>query len=184
VEYPNQFLRKIIELAPAVKHMTLFVEIVMYPKRQYYRQLLDIIGEMESRNILFGAVLVRPNQFWDGVYDADFWEIFDKWVNDDRHSHAIPIRHVTTDGVKYVNETYLLKNRLNYNGYRCQQMAYNVTMSGDFTNVCTGTRLPINAQEPDFKQIVTCPNTLPCDCYPMLVYKKKNPRYVDPTSSN
>jgi sulfatase maturation enzyme AslB (radical SAM superfamily) len=179
VEYPNQFLRKVSELAPTIKHMVFFVEIIMYPKQQYYQQLLDMIHEMESRNILFGTVLVRPNKFWDGVYDQGFWETFGRWVKDDTNPYSQSIRHVKTTGTEYVNEAYLLENQLHYNGYQCQQMAYNVLMNGDFTNVCTGTRLPINAKEADYKQVVTCPNTVPCYCYPMLLYKKKNPRYIN-----
>lgn len=178
VEYPNQFARKVLELAPALKHIVFFVEIIMYPKQQYYDQLLAMFALMEQHNIIHGGVLVRPNKFWDGVYDPDFWTIFDRWINDNTNKYAQDIKHVTTSGTEYVNEGYLLKNNLNYNGYQCQQMAYNVTMTGDFTNVCTGTRLPINAKEADYKQVVTCPNTVPCYCYPMLLYKKINPVFI------
>jgi hypothetical protein len=166
--------------------MITFAEVILYPKQQYYQQLLAMIAELEKNQIQFGVVLVRPNKFWDGVYDADFYETFDPWINDiQTNKYAQTIKHIKTDVVEHVDEAYMLKNNFHYNGFKCQQMAYNVLMNGDFVNVCNGIRLPINAKESDFKKVITCPNTVPCYCYPMLLYKKIHPlHYVKPTKSD
>jgi hypothetical protein len=186
VEYAKHYLRKVLVLNSMVEHMVMFSEVVLYPKEQYYQQYLDLISDLEDNDITFGVVIVRENKFWDSVYEQNFFETFDRWINDaNTNKFSYKIKHTTADGDIFVDESYMLKNKFHYKGFKCQQLSYNIAMNGDIVNLCNNVRVPLNAKEADFKKVITCPNSVPCYCYPMLLYKKVHPlHYVKPAESN
>jgi organic radical activating enzyme len=172
-EYHKKILNKLVKISKQLEHVRLFIEVILFPKKKYFQQMIDFMRGLEANNIVFGVNLVRENQFWDNTTDDGFVELFKEWTaNPKLTPFSKLIKHVTKDGVEFLHENYVLENRINYKGFKCQQMTYFIGLEGNFVNVCTAQKMPLLAREKDFKKIVICPVDGPCPCSQMFHYKK------------
>jgi hypothetical protein len=184
VEYHNKLTQRFIDLDLSLEHIPVLVEVILYPKQQYYQQLVDFMTALKAAGVAFGVNLTRENQFWDGIHDDGFFETFQPWIDAEKKDKlSIPIKHVTPSGVTYVDEQYLIQNRISYHGYRCQQQMYSISTAGHIINSCTGERMAFGAREADYKRVITCPNQSMCSCSTMLLFKKVSPN-VNNAESN
>ncbi len=174
-EYHLKIFKKINKLYKLLKNVDFFVEVILYPKKKYYDQMLFFLKKLEEENIPFGVNLVYKNKFWDGVIEEDFYKIFEPWIISDENKNIDSsmklIKHKTKNETKFLTEHDIIRNNISYKGYKCQSLSYNISINGDIFNTCTLKKLPFIFKESDVKKTVICPLDT-CSCTAMLHYKK------------
>lgn len=177
-EYHKKILPKILRLHDEIKHAAVFVEVMLYPKQEYFQQLLELLAGLEEKSVVFGVNLVKETAHWKHTPDPDFYQTFEKWITGKHYTpYDKPIEHITPEGIEYLHENELIRNSFSYTGYHCQQLTYTIDVAGTFHNLCTKEKMSLTAKEQDFKKIIVCPikNTCPCS---EQFYNKKI-RYVN-----
>jgi MoaA/NifB/PqqE/SkfB family radical SAM enzyme len=172
-EHHAKMTKKFIDMHRSVEHILFFTEVVLYPKQQYYQQLQDFMDTLEANNVYYGVNIVRDNEFWDGVYDPDFYETFQPYIDRDASTkYSRPVHHVTDTGIELLRETDIITQNISYTGFQCQQQLHNINIDGSITKMCNRERIPLLPKESDFRKYITCPMDEPCRCADMFHYKK------------
>lgn len=169
-EYHKKIFKRICDLYNSLENIDFFVEVILYPKKQYFEQTLNLLENLEFHKIPFDVNLVYKNEFWDGITDDGFYELFNPWLNSTK-KFSKNVKHVTTNGVEYLSEIDILRNNISYKDFSCQALAYTIDINGDISNTCTNKKLQLVIKEEDVKKTVICPKKT-CACTAMFHYKK------------
>lgn len=172
-EYHKRIINKLMTMHTNIQHASLFVEVNLYPKEEYFAQLRDVINTLKQNDVTFGVNTVRPNEFWDGIEDEGFIETFGEYMKDlQTNPLARPVIHITTTGPELLKESYIMRNNINYEGFKCEALMYSIKINGDIENMCSRKKIPITSTGEEFAGKVICPFDTTCPCPDMLYYKK------------
>jgi len=170
-EYHKRIFKKYLALRSITNNMKMFVEVNLYPKREYFNQIQTLIHNLKEHDIRFGVNTVRENKYWDNTVDEGFEEIFNTYLQDTMiNPLARSVRHKTNKGVEFLNENYVIQNNISYYGYTCEALMYSIDINGDIFNTCSGEKVRLT--DTSFVKPIICPNKNTCPCPDMLYYRK------------
>jgi MoaA/NifB/PqqE/SkfB family radical SAM enzyme len=170
-EYHRKIFNKVIRIINQIKNIKVWVGVVLYPKAEYYDQMIEFLELMKNTNIKMHVSLPNKTNDWQETVDPNYYKLFGSYIEESKIDYSY--RHVKTTGeVVYVPEYTMMRSDFNYRGWKCQALSYTVGVDGTIVNKCTKQRMPLAIKEEDIKKFVTCPQADLCYCSEMFNYKK------------
>jgi molybdenum cofactor biosynthesis enzyme MoaA len=169
-EYHRKIFDKIVRIVKNIKHIKIWVEVILYQKKEYYDQMKMFLESIKQTDIVLYVSAANSTQYWDNKKDLEFDSIFDPYIKQTKISSY---KHITDKGkTVYLSEYDMLQSNINFQGWQCQALSYTIQVDGSIINKCTRQKLPLIIKELDVKKFVTCPNAEQCSCSEMFNYKK------------
>jgi molybdenum cofactor biosynthesis enzyme MoaA len=169
-EYHKKIFDKVVRIANSIRNIKVWVEAILYPKQEYYDQMLDFLTAMKQTDIKLYVSAANNTEYWRENNDSGFDELFASYINETKTQ---TYKHKTDTGETVeVPEHIIIKEDYSYKGWKCQALSYTIGVDGTIINNCTRHRLPLLIKESDVKKFVTCPQEGHCSCGEMFNYKK------------
>lgn len=169
-QYHRKIFDKILRITDSIENIKIWVEAILYPKSEYYDQMLEFLEQIKQTDIRYYVSAANPTATWNEQEDPEFRELFEPYILESKSNR---FRHVLDNGkVDLLSEYDIIKNDVHYGGWRCQALSYTIGVDGTIVNNCTRQRLPIVIKEADVKKFVICPQSTHCYCSEMFNYKK------------
>jgi organic radical activating enzyme len=172
--YSDKFIQRSIEL-DNMEHINYRVHLNMVDDQETWDTTEQMINEFKSTNVNYKINVLQSNGNWQADYSPEFYERFLPYMDDKRkHDASDDIRCEFEDGhVEYLKDYEIEVRDLNrFKGYACTPLYYNISITGEVTNMCTRRVVPLNLKN-NLIKLESCPLDA-CHSRQMLdFYKEK-----------
>jgi organic radical activating enzyme len=172
--YSDKFIQRSIEL-DNMEHINYRVHLNMVDDRETWDTTEQMINEFKSTNVNYKINVLQSNGNWQADYSQEFYDRFLPYMDDKRkHDASDDIRCEFEDGhVEYLKDYEIEVRDLNrFKGYACTPLYYNISITGEVTNMCTRRVVPLNLKN-NLIKLESCPLDA-CHSRQMLdFYKEK-----------
>ena len=165
--YDQTFVDKCI----ALKDRDFYCHINLSDNPDDWPEILDMIRQFNEHGVGYDFNTLYSIPGREIKYTPEFYQTFEKYLGSiaDKETY----RYKFSDGTEEHLPAFIAYKRglANFNGYKCKALAYEIKVTGEITNLCTGAVMPLHLKAPE--HTITCP-IYRCESDMMLnFYKEK-----------